>query len=299
MPHAIRVPVVSSFYLDQEEETELVLRVQRQADRKAADRLVRAHLPLVMTTARKYFRYGVPMEDLIAEGNFGLLHALRKFDPGRGFRFRTYAQHWVRASMVGHVLKTWSLVSSGCQGLRTRWFFRLRRETARGAPRLDSAERAERELATLIGVKPDELRGLLQHVDARDLSLDAPTAVDSPQRFADILAAPDDPERAFLARQDDWSLTAAVTRAVATLDPRERYIVERRLMAEPDETLTLTDIGHTLGVSRERARQLQGRAAQKLRSRIASLGDAVVHESLAHKERAAGRRAPSGDSCRL
>jgi RNA polymerase sigma-32 factor len=292
MPQANCIRPTSTRSLDREEEVALLRRVKLHADGKAADRLMRAHLPHVTHAARKYFRYGVPMNDLIAEGNFGLVHALRKFDPERGVRFATYAQHWVRAYMVGHVLKTWSVVNSGSTVLRTRWFFRLRRERARMAGPLDSGGTAERDLASRMGVKPEELRSMLQHLDSRDVSLDTPAAPDSPLQFVDVLPAADDPERSFLTEQANFSLAAAVKRALATLDPRERYIAERRLMADTNEMLTLTDVGRALGVSRVRARQLEDRAARKMRARIASFGDATVHESLALKEQAAARRVP-------
>lgn len=278
-------------YLSREEEHALILRATTCADRDASDRLVRAHLPQVTRLAQRYCRYGVPLNDLVAEGNYGLLHALEKFDAERGVRFATYAQHWMRAYMVAHVLKTWSLVSSGCRALGTRWFFRLRRERARYAGIHGSDATAEQDLAERVGVTTDDLRTMLEHIHSRDLSLEAPAAPDSPTRFVDLLRAPDDQETTLLERQVEGSLSSAVASALATLDPRERYIAERRLMAENGEMLTLTDIARSLGVSRERARQLEDRAARKLRARIVSFGDALVHEALATRSKSATRPA--------
>jgi RNA polymerase sigma-32 factor len=267
-------------WLSREAEAELVFRIKRYGDRDAADALARAHTHEVVKSALKYRGYGVAVNELIAEGQFGLAYALQKFEPERGVRFTTYARHWVRASMMNYVLKSWSVVGGGSRALHTRWFFRLRRERARVESTLGIGEAAEQETAKRVGVSTDQVRQMIQRLETRDLSLEATLAPDSPARLADQLPSSDNQENSLLERQMHGSLERAVARALETLDPRERYIVEQRLMADANEELSLTDIGRTLGVSRERARQLETRAKRKLKKRIPALGDAVVQEWL-------------------
>src|SRR6187402_2734452 len=116
--------------LEREQEMALALRWKHQGDRAAGDTLARANLRHVVAVAMKYRRYGVPVSELIAEGNFGVVHALGKFDPERGIRFVTYAAHWVRAYILDHVIKSWSMVGGGSGPLRSKMFFKLRRERA-------------------------------------------------------------------------------------------------------------------------------------------------------------------------
>jgi RNA polymerase sigma-32 factor len=278
------------FYLDEakraprlgrEEELTLARLWKQNGDRVAADALARAHLRHVVTIALKYRHYGVAISDLIAEGNFGVVHALGKFDPERGIRFVTYAAHWVRAYMLDHIIKTWSVVGGGSGALRSRLFFRLRRERVRVVNLLGDGEAADIEVASRLGVTPDELRSMVQRLEARDLSLDVRAAPDSPVSFVDLLPALENQEQALLEMQVGGSVKSAVERALGQLDPRERYIAERRLMADSAEELSLAEIGRILGVSRERARQLEERTKRKLRVSIPALGNAIVSEWLA------------------
>src|SRR6478609_5938528 len=133
--------------LERDEEMALALR-WKDGDRAAGDALARANLRHVVAVAMKYRRYGVPISDLIAEGNFGVVHALGKFDPERGIRFVTYAAHWVRAYMLDHIIKTWSVVGGGSGALRSRLFFRLRRERVRVTNLLGDGEAADIEVAS-------------------------------------------------------------------------------------------------------------------------------------------------------
>jgi RNA polymerase sigma-32 factor len=263
--------------LERDEELALALR-WKAGDRAAGDALARANLRHVVSLAMKYRRYGVPIGELIAEGNFGVVHALGKFEPERGIRFVTYAAHWVRAYILEHVIKSWSMVGGGSGPLRSRLFFKLRRERVRAVNLLGEGEAADQAVAERIGVSPSELRKLVQRLEARDVSLDVTVLDDSPVRFVDMLPAPDDQERSLFERQVGRSMKDAVARAVSELDARERYIAEHRLMAEGAEELSLAEIGRRLGVSRERARQLEDRTKRKLRSRIPVLGSPVVKE---------------------
>jgi RNA polymerase sigma-32 factor len=249
--------------LEREQEIALAKR-WKGGDRAAGDALARANLRHVVAVAMKYRRYGVPGSELIAEGNFGVVHALGKFEPERGIRFVTYAAHWVRAYILDHVIKSWSMVGGGSGPLRSRLFFKLRRERVRAVNLMGEGEAADRYVAERVGV--------------RDVSLDVKVIDDSPVRLVDLLPAPDDQERSLFEHQVGGSMRSAVELAVSELDPRERYIAEHRLMADPAEELSLAEIGRSLGVSRERARQLEARTKRKLRSRIPALGSAVVIE---------------------
>ncbi len=267
--------------LERAEETALALR-WKDGDRAAGDTLARANLRHVVAVAMKYRRYGVPVSELIAEGNFGVVHALGKFDPERGIRFVTYAAHWVRAYILDHVIKSWSMVGGGSGPLRSRLFFKLRRERVRAVNLMGEGEAADRMVAERVGVTPEELSKLVQRLEARDVSLDVKVLDDSPVRLVDLLPAPDDQERSLFEEQVGGSVKSAVAKAVAELDPRERYIAEHRLMADPAEELSLAEIGRSLGVSRERARQLEARTKRKLKTRIGALGSAVVLEWIEH-----------------
>ena len=267
--------------LGREQELELARLWKQNGDRVAADALARANLRHVVTIALKYRHYGVAVADLIAEGNFGVVHALGKFEPERGIRFVTYAAHWVRAYMLDHVIKTWSVVGGGSGALRSRLFFRLRRERVRVTNLLGDGEAADLEVANRLGVTPDQLRGMVQRLESRDLSLDVRAAPDSPLGLVDLLPAKENQEQALLEMQVGGSVKSAVARALGQLDPRERYIAERRLMADSADELSLAEIGRVLGVSRERARQLEERTKKKLRASIPALGNAIVSEWLA------------------
>ena len=200
----------------------------------------------------------------------------------RGIRFVTYAAHWVRAYILDHVIKSWSMVGGGSGPLRSRLFFRLRRERVRAVNLMGEGEAADRMVAERVGVTPDELRKMMHRLEARDVSLDVKVLDESPVRLVDLLPAPDDQERSLLEHQVDGSMRRAVARAVSALDPRERYIAEHRLMADPNEELSLAEIGRSLGVSRERARQLEARTKRKLRSSIPALGSPAVAEWIAN-----------------
>jgi RNA polymerase sigma-32 factor len=242
---------------------------------------VKAHLRYVVATAIKFRRYGIPLDELIAEGSFGVVHALGKFDPDRGTRFVTYAAYWIRAYILNYVLRSWSLVGSGAGALRSKNFFRLRRERARVFNLFTDETEAQEELAKRLEVPVAQLRAMLERLDTRDLSLDGQVFDGSNSRLIDTLIADDENQETSLVDDQARDHRAeAVRLAVVKLDERERFIVESRMMADRDDELSLAEIGRRLGVSRERARQLEVRAKGKLR---ALLGGAIP-----------GNDAPSG-----
>ncbi len=267
--------------LSREAEMELAVRFRDHDDQRAADRLVRAHMRYVVATAIKYKRYGVPLNELISEGNFGLVHALRKFDPDRGFRFVTYAAYWIRAYILNYIIRSWSLVGSGSGALRSKMFFKLRRERVRLANLVGDRDEAEEMLAKRLNVSRVQLTNMLRRLEARDVSLDTKVFDDSATSMVDTLVSPDDSQESQLATdQVHDRMQLVVSHAVDKLDPRERYIVETRLMSDPEERASLAEIGRKLGVSRERARQLEARAKMKLRNVLVAMPDEAKPEWL-------------------
>ncbi|MBK8998287.1 MAG: RNA polymerase factor sigma-32 [Myxococcales bacterium] len=258
--------------LTREEELVLAERWAKRADPRAADALIRAHLRYVVAIALKYRRYGVPLSELIAEGNFGLVHALKKFEAKRGNRFVTYAAYWIRAYVLGYVIRSWSLVGVGSGALRSKLFFKLRRERTRIMNLIGDEERADVILAEKFGVTPTQIGAMVRRLETRDVSLDGKVFDDSATTLMDTLVAADtDQEGSLSADESRDEVKVAVRRAVQDLDARERFIVEKRMMADAEDELSLAEIGRRLGVSRERARQLEERAKKKLRHRIAEI----------------------------
>lgn len=258
--------------LTREAEYELAERWAKKQDEKAADELIRSHLRYVVAIALKYRRYGVPLSELIAEGNFGLVHALKKFEAKRGNRFVTYAAYWIRAYVLGYVIRSWSLVGVGSGALRSKLFFKLRRERTRIMNLIGDEERADEILADKFGVSPTQISAMVRRLETRDVSLDGKVFDDSATTLMDTLVTAEaDQETSLSADERRDQVKVAVRRAVQDLDARERYIVEKRMMADAEDELSLAEIGRRLGVSRERARQLEERAKRKLRHRIAEI----------------------------
>ena len=257
--------------LTREKEQELVRR-HHEGDVAAKETLIAAHLRYVVAIAVRYRRYGVPLEELVSEGNFGLVHALGKFDENRGTRFVTYAAYWIRAYILNHVIRSWSLVGSGSGALRSKMFFKLRRERVRIANQVGDGPEADALLAEALGMPEATVKAMLRRLEARDVSLDAKPFDGSTTTLGDLLVASDNDQEATLSTSEfDGRVRDAVKSAIAGLDERERYIAEKRLMADSEDELSLAEIGRRLGVSRERARQLEARAKKKLRARIEEL----------------------------
>lgn len=262
--------------LSREQEATLARTWRTTGSPQAADALLRPQLRYVIAIALKYRRYGVPIAELIAEGNAGLVHALKKYEPDRGLRFVTYAAHWIRAYVLDHVIRSWSLVGGGSGALRSKVFFRLRRERNKLLNLYGDEQRADELLAERLGVSVEQLTLMLQRLEQRDVSLDLspPTAAEGAATtpLERLVSEQPSPLELLEGRQRQAQLTAMVGQALSVLEERERYIVEQRLLADPAEELSLAELGRRLGVSRERARQLEARAKQKLRGRLAQLG---------------------------
>ena len=254
--------------LDREEELRLARRWLRRKDRDAADQLVRANLRFVVKIAMQYRGYGLRVSDLVEEGNIGLCEAVKRFDPSRNLRFMTYAAYWIRAYVLAHVLKQWSMVGVGTGPLQSKLFFRMARERARittalgaeGTPTL-----VEEKLAAKFGTSVERIRDMTGRLEAKDSSLDAAAWKDGAETQLDRLA--DDrgegQEDRFERMQRDSIVRDRVSGISRTLSSRERYILARRLLC--DEQETLAEIGRHLNLSRERVRQIEDRLKIKLR----------------------------------
>jgi RNA polymerase sigma-32 factor len=266
---SVYLAAISKFEpLDRLEELRLARRWQRRKDRDAADRLVRANLRFVVKIAMQYRGYGMRVSDLVEEGNIGLCEAVRRFDPSRNLRFMTYAAYWIRAFVLAHVLKQWSMVGVGTGPLQSKLFFRMARERARittalGAEGTPSA--VEERLAEKFGTSVERIRDMTGRLEAKDSSLDQAAWKDGAETQLDRLA--DDrgegQEESFERLQQASIVRARVSGISRTLSPRERYILTRRLLC--DEQDTLAEIGRHLNLSRERVRQIEDRLKLKLR----------------------------------
>lgn len=255
--------------LSREEEHELALRV-REGDKDAADKLVEANLRFVVAVALQYRRYGIPIGELLAEGNLGLMMAVDKFDPDRGTRFVTYAGYWIRAYVLDRVVRSTTMVGAGSGPLRSKLFFRLRRERAKVASLTPDYHERLRLLAERFETTEDKMEKMLRRLDSRDVSLSAPLYDDSGSTLQDSLGDDvDDQETRYVDEERQRMLELHLGEALGGLDDRERYIVEQRYMA--DDQISLAELGRELGVSRERARQLEARAKKKLKKKLQHL----------------------------
>jgi RNA polymerase sigma-32 factor len=245
--------------LDRETERELARRFHA-GDKRAGERLVTACMPFVVTIALEYRRWGVPLEDVVQQGNIGLLRAAAKFDPGKECRLATYAAYWIRAEIREFVVRAYRVVRLGTTKAERR-ALRAYRKTREG--NVDA-------LAVVSGMKRDRLELLLPVLAAREASLDART--DDHGAVVDRLASTSpSPEDAFSRCERTGRARGAVDAAMQGLTERERFIVRERLMA--DDPQTLQELGNRLGVSKERVRQIEERACDKLRAQLEGMRD--------------------------
>ncbi len=255
--------------LQPEEEYMLAKRWQEHEDVEAAHRLVTSHLRLVAKMALGFRHYGLPLADLISEGNLGLMRAVKKFDPDKGFRLATYAMWWVKAALHEYVLSSWSMVRLGSVAAHKKLFFNLRRVKAK--LRVFDADGLSTEdvkrIATELQVPEAEVRLMNQRLAARDSSLNAPVSADIGIERQDLLVDDRPNQEVELAEREETRLGGRLlTEGLKVLDKRELDILtERRLRENP---LTLEELGTRYGVSRERVRQIENRAFLKLQQAV-------------------------------
>jgi RNA polymerase sigma-32 factor len=253
--------------LSREDELRLAYRLRDEGDVKAAHQLVVANLRFVVKVAHEFRGYNLKLLDLIQEGNVGLMMAVKKFDPTRGYRLISYAVWWIRAYMRDFVMRTWSAVKLGTTHASRKLFFKLRSTKSRMTEEEGEAP-SQAELARELGVEESDVADMEMRMAARDFSLDAETG-ESQTRAVERMASDAESQEDLYAKEEQKRFTShSVEGALAQLSERERYIVEQRFLR--DEPRTLNDIGEELKVSRERIRQIEQRAMTKLKSTLIS-----------------------------
>ncbi|GJL89157.1 MAG: RNA polymerase sigma factor RpoH [Minwuia thermotolerans] len=251
--------------LEPEEEYMLAKRWTEHDDMNAAHKMVTSHLRLVAKIAMGYRGYGLPVQELISEGNVGMMQAVKRFDPERGFRLATYAMWWIRASIQEYILRSWSLVKMGTTAAQKKLFFNLRKLKGQ----LQAIEDGDlhpdmvTKIATRLQVSEKEVVDMNRRLAAPDHSLNAPLRIDGDEEWVDWLTDESEDQETTLGNSEELDQRRAMLEgAMKTLNERERHILtERRLKDNP---LTLEDLSQEYGVSRERVRQIEVRAFEKL-----------------------------------
>ena len=254
--------------LSRERELELTRRWRDHHDRLALTEIVEAFERLVLSNARRYQNYGLPLADLVQEGHVGLLQAAARFEPERGLRFATYAIWWVRAAIQDFILRNWSMVRTGTTAAQKSLFFNLRRLRAQLDPTADRLS-PENQIAVSrrLGVPIAEVVDMEARLGAADQSLNRPLDQNGDEEWQDLLACSrPTPEEDVGRRFDAEIRTGWLKEALGELSQRERMIIERRRLRE--EEVTLEMLGRELGVSKERVRQIEERALHKLRQSL-------------------------------
>lgn len=264
--------------LEKEHELFLAKRWKDNKDEKALHELVNAYRRLVIAMASKFKNYGLPIGDLIQEGNIGLMQAAAKFDPGRDVRFSTYASWWIRSAIQDYVLKNWSIVRTGTTAAQKSLFFNLRRLRAKIEKETEQEGlniEGHHIIANELGVRIEDVQDMEGRLSGVDSSLNMPIGEDNTQEWQNLIADErDTPEDVVIGMHDAQSRSEWLNKALKSLSEREQTIIKERHLGE--ETVTLEKLGQELGVSKERVRQLEARAMDKLKENIKDL--AQTHE---------------------
>ena len=271
--------------LNPDEEFMLAKRWREHEDSEAAHRLVTSHLRLVAKIAMGYRGYGLPVSELISEGNVGMMQAVKRFDPDRGFRLATYAMWWIRASIQEYILHSWSLVKMGTTAAQKKLFFNLRKIKGQ----INALEEGDlhpenvKEIATRLKVSETEVVNMNRRLSASDHSLNAPMRIDGDGEWMDWLEDDAPSQETVLAESEEMEGRRGLLKdALKTLNEREQHILtERRLKEEPS---TLEELSQTYDISRERVRQIEVRAFEKLQKamRNASLEQRLTTQAIAN-----------------
>ena len=266
--------------LEQEQEYMLAKRWREHEDIDAAHQLVTSHLRLVAKIAMGYRGYGLPLGELISEGNLGMMQAVKRFDPERGFRLATYAMWWIRASIQEYILHSWSLVKMGTTAAQKKLFFNLRKLKGqmKAIEEGDLPLEKVQAIARSLDVTEAEVVSMNRRLAAPDHSLNAPLRGDMEGEWQDWLVDDSESQETVLAdREELQKRQTLLNGALTTLNKRERHILsERRLKEEPT---TLEDLSQHYGISRERVRQIEVRAFEKLQK---AMKNAVMEQRLSH-----------------
>ena len=251
--------------LEPQEEYMFAKRWREHEDPEAAHRLVTSHLRLVAKIAMGYRGYGLPVSEIVSEGNVGLMQAVKRFEPDRGFRLATYAMWWIRAAIQEYILRSWSLVKMGTTAAQKKLFFNLRKVKSKINALEEGDLRPEQvtEIATKLSVPEEEVVNMNRRLSAPDSSLNAPLRSDSESEWQDWLADETIDQETRLANSEELDERhGLLTNALGELTERERDIIEARRLR--DDPATLEELSQKYGVSRERVRQIEVRAFEKL-----------------------------------
>jgi RNA polymerase sigma-32 factor len=252
--------------LPKDEEFMLAKRWQEHQDAEAAHKMVTSHLRLVAKIAMGYRGYGLPIGEVISEGNVGLMQAVKKFDPDKGFRLATYAMWWIRASIQEYILRSWSLVKMGTTAAQKKLFFNLRKAKSEIAALQEGDLRPDQvsQIATKLGVLDEEVVSMNRRLSGGDASLNAPLRSDGESEWQDWLVDDQTPsQESVIADNQEMNLRMSLLQSAMTeLSDRERHILTQRRLK--DEPTTLEELAAEYGVSRERVRQIEVRAFEKL-----------------------------------
>jgi RNA polymerase sigma-32 factor len=254
--------------LTAEEEFELASRYRKHSDIEAAHKLITSNLRFVVKVAFEYKSYGTKLLDLIQEGNIGLMMAVKKFDPYKGYRFISYAIWWIRAYIQNFIIKTWSLVKIGTTQAQKKLFYKIGK--VRKALEADQENEKKYEvLAHDLDVSKEDIMEMTQRMSSRDLSLDTPFDQDHELTPLELLqeSSPGQEEE-LITKQEKTLLEDEVVKAMKRLNEKEVFVIRNRVMAEAP--LTLQEIGDHLGLSRERVRQIESEALRKLKKEMSS-----------------------------
>jgi len=255
--------------LQPQEEYMLAKRYKEHEDPEAAERLVNSHLRLVAKIAMGYRGYGLPIGEVVSEGNVGLMQAVKRFEPDKGFRLATYAMWWIKAAIQEYILRSWSLVKMGTTANQKRLFFNLRRLKGK-IQALDEGDlKPEQvaEIATRLGVSEEEVISMNRRLGG-DASLNAPVRAEADAgEWQDWLVDETDSQETMLAKQEELDMRRKMlSEAMDVLNERERRIFEARRLSE--DPMTLEDLSGEFGVSRERVRQIEVRAFEKVQKAV-------------------------------
>jgi len=250
--------------LTREEELEISTRVFKEKDKAAAQKLAISNLKLVVKISLEYYNTYLNILDLIQEGNVGLLHAVKKYNPYKGTKFSTYASFWIRAYILKYIMDSWSLVKVGTTQGQRKLFYRLNKEKQKlealgvyPAPKL---------LASTLDVKEEEVEDMEKRLAYTDISLEAPVHDESDDTIMDMMKSGENVEEVVAEKEKSEIIAKKVTEFKKTLNDKELYIFEQRIMAE--ESSTLQEIGSRFNISRERVRQIENRVLKKFKERF-------------------------------
>jgi RNA polymerase sigma-32 factor len=254
-----RYPVLSK-----DEEFKVAKRIYEKQDKEAAQKLVMSNLKLVVKIALEYYNTYINILDLIQEGNVGLLHAVKKYNPYKGTKFSTYSSFWIRAYILKHIMDSWSLVKIGTTQSQRKLFYRLNKEKQKlealgifPAPKL---------LASTLDVKEEEVEDMQKRLAYTDVSIETPIHDEGDDTIMDMMRSDENVEEIVAEKEKDTIIVSRVKDFKKTLNEKERYVFEHRILSE--EPITLQEIGAYFNISRERARQIESKVMKKFKERF-------------------------------